>query len=173
MAVIELTPRGPFDLRLMAGFGFGPETGQPEPREPVMRLAFCLDDLRGHAGVVLHQEGDGVVRGAVEGDGEPGAVKAQLARILSLDHDGKAWMGVGRRDRVIAELQRRYPGLRPRLFHSPTRRRPGPSSRHVGRRARRRSRTARSPSASAAPSRSTANGSRPFRRRGGCWSSSP
>jgi DNA-3-methyladenine glycosylase II len=119
MAVIELTPRGPFDLRLMAGFGFGPGTGQPEPREPVMRLAFCLDDLQGHAGVVLRQEADGVVRGAVEGDGEPDAVNAQLARILSLDHDGEAWMGVGERDRVIAELQRRYPGLRPPLFHSP------------------------------------------------------
>jgi hypothetical protein len=39
MATIELTPKGPFDLRLSAGFGFGPDTRKPEPSEPVMRLA--------------------------------------------------------------------------------------------------------------------------------------
>jgi DNA-3-methyladenine glycosylase II len=119
MAAIELTPTGPFELRRMAGFGFGPETGRREPSEPVMRLAFCLDDLRGHAGVVLRQDEDGLVRGALQGDGEHGAVKAQLERILSLDHDGEAWLAVGERDSVIRELQRRYPGLRPPLFHSP------------------------------------------------------
>ncbi len=116
---IELTPKGAFDLQLLAGFGFGPETGKPEPSEPVMRLAFCLDDLSGHAGVELRQDEDGVVRGTAQGDGEPGAVTAQLARILSLDHDGEAWLEVGRRDPVVGALQRRYPGLRPPLFHSP------------------------------------------------------
>ncbi len=119
MAAIELTPKGPFDLGLLAGFGFGPETGRREPSEPVMRLAFCLDDLRGQAGIVLRQGEDGVVRGEPQGDGEPAAVKAQLARILSLDHDGEAWLAVGERDPVIGELQRRFPGLRPPLFHSP------------------------------------------------------
>lgn len=43
----------------------------------------------------------------------------RAARVLSLDHDGEAWTAVGQRDPVIAELQRRYPGLRPPLFHSP------------------------------------------------------
>jgi DNA-3-methyladenine glycosylase II len=119
MAAIELTPKGPFDLRQLAGFGFGPETGRPEATEPVMRLAFCLDGLQGHAGVVLRQGEDGVVRGELQGDGEPAAVTAQVARILSLDHDGEAWLEVGERDAVIRELQRRYPGLRPPLFHSP------------------------------------------------------
>jgi DNA-3-methyladenine glycosylase II len=119
MGAIELTPKGPFDLRRLAGFGFGPETGRPEATEPVMRLAFCLDDLHGHTGVVLRQGEDGVVRGELQGDGEPAAVTAQVARILSLDHDGEAWLEVGERDTVIGELQRRYPGLRPPLFHSP------------------------------------------------------
>jgi DNA-3-methyladenine glycosylase II len=114
-----LSPKGPFDLRRLAGFGFGPETGRPEATEPVMRLAFCLDDLDGHAGVVLRQGEDGVVRGELQSDGEPSAVTAQVARILSLDHDGEAWLAVGEREPVIGELQRRYPGLRPPLFNSP------------------------------------------------------
>jgi hypothetical protein len=62
-AAIELTPKGPFDLQLLAGFGFGPETGKHDPTERVMRLAFCLDDLSGHAGVVLRLDEDGVVHG--------------------------------------------------------------------------------------------------------------
>jgi DNA-3-methyladenine glycosylase II len=119
MATIELTPRGPFDLRLLAGFGFGPTTGTSRPAEPAMRLAFCLDDLNGHAGAALRQGDDGIVRGETHGDGEPAAVAAQMSRILSLDHDGEAWLDVGRRDPVIGQLQRRFPGLRPPLFHSP------------------------------------------------------
>jgi DNA-3-methyladenine glycosylase II len=119
MATIEPAPKGPFDLQRIAGFGFGPDTGRAQPSEPVMRLAFCLDDLRGHAGVVVRQHEDGTVRGTSEGDGDPSSVKSQLARILSLDHDGEAWMAVGERDLVIGQLQRRYPGLRPPLFHSP------------------------------------------------------
>lgn len=119
MATIELTPKGPFDLRLLAGFGFGPETGRSEPTEPVMRLAFCRDDLQGHAGAVLRQGENGVVRAELQGDGDAAAVEAQLTRILSLDHDGEAWLEVGRRDPVIGELQHRFPGVRPPLFHSP------------------------------------------------------
>jgi DNA-3-methyladenine glycosylase II len=116
---IELAPRGPFDLRLLAGFGFGPTTGRGQPTEPVMRLAFCLDDLHGYAGAVLRQSDDGIVSGQLHGDGPAAAVEAQLRRILSLDHDGAAWLEVGGRDPVIGQLQRRFPGLRPPLFHSP------------------------------------------------------
>src|SRR5437899_3335117 len=121
MSSLTLVPRGPFSLQLLAGFGFGPETGRPAALEPTMRLAFCLDDLRGHAGVVLRQDTDGdrTVRGELLGDADPAAVERQVARILSLDQDGEAWLAVGRRDPVIGKLQRRYPGLRPPLFHSP------------------------------------------------------
>src|SRR5690348_18470961 len=41
------------------------------------------------------------------------AVRAQSARILSLDVDGREWPAVGQRDPVVAGLQRRYPGFRP------------------------------------------------------------
>ena len=119
MTAIELVPTGPFDLRLLAGFGFGPDTSRGEPSEPLMRLAFCRDDLEGHAGAVLRQGDDGIVRGEVQTDGDADAVSAQIARILSLDHDGDAWLEVGRRDPVIGGLQERFPGLRPPLFHSP------------------------------------------------------
>ncbi len=121
MASFTLAPRGPFSLRLLAGFGFGPATGRSDAAEPVMRLAFCLDDMQGHAGVVLREEpdGDGVVRGDGHGEADVGAVQRQVARILSLDHDGEAWLGVGDRDPVIRTLQRRYRGLRPPLFSSP------------------------------------------------------
>ncbi|MBV9047008.1 MAG: hypothetical protein JOY58_01990 [Solirubrobacterales bacterium] len=43
----------------------------------------------------------------------------QIARILSLDHDGEQFRAVGERDPVIGALQRIHPGQRPVLFHSP------------------------------------------------------
>jgi DNA-3-methyladenine glycosylase II len=113
---VELSPRGPFSLAEAIGFGFGPR----EPEEGgAMRLAFARDDLEGHAGVVIRQDAGGTVRLEVHGDGDPSAVARQVARILSLDHDGEAWLEVGRRDPVMGGLQERFPGLRPVLFHSP------------------------------------------------------
>ncbi len=46
-------------------------------------------------------------------------MRAQVARILSLDVDGSNFPAVGARDPVIGSLQARYPGLRPVLFYSP------------------------------------------------------
>jgi DNA-3-methyladenine glycosylase II len=113
---VELTPRGPFSLAEAAAFGFGPR----DPEEGgAMRLAFARDDLEGHAGVVVRQAADGDVRLELHGDGDPSAVARQVARVLSLDQDGEAWLEVGRRDPVIGGLQARFPGLRPVLFHSP------------------------------------------------------
>jgi DNA-3-methyladenine glycosylase II len=114
-----IAPRGPYSLELAAGFGFGPRLA--EQQEPIMRLAFAVDGLREHAGVVIRQDRDGGIYGEAEGVGDEGSanVRGQVARILSLDHDGAAWMRVGERDSVIARLQALYPGLRPVLFHSP------------------------------------------------------
>lgn len=112
-----IVPRGSFALTEAAGFGFGPRAAQPFAG--TMRLAFCLDDGSGHAGVVLSQAADGVVHGIIAGDGEIQAVRAQVARILSLDGDGEAWQRVGATDPVIGRLQAGHPGLRPVLFHSP------------------------------------------------------
>jgi DNA-3-methyladenine glycosylase II len=49
----------------------------------------------------------------VYGSADVGAVERQVRRILSLDVDGRAWPEVGKRDRVVGMLQRRFPGFRP------------------------------------------------------------
>ncbi len=106
-----------FSLAAAAGFGFGPVEGAPA--SDVMRLAFVRDDLDGHAAIALRQDADGALTGDLAGGGEPAAAERQLRRILSLDHDGAAWLAVGERDPVIGRLQAAHPGLRPVLFHSP------------------------------------------------------
>ncbi len=40
-------------------------------------------------------------------------MRAQVARILSLDVDGRGWPEAGRRDPVVGRLQKRFPGFRP------------------------------------------------------------
>lgn len=115
---LSLEPSGPFSLERAATFGFGPV--DPAPFDGTMRLAFATDDGRGHAGVLLRQDPDGTVRGEVRSvRADPAGVRAQVARILSLDHDGEAWLEAGGRDPVLGRLQAAHPGLRPVLFHSP------------------------------------------------------
>ena len=117
---LTLEPRGPFSLRAAAEFGFGPNQGRPPAFDGAMRLAFPLDGGEGYAGVVARQPREGgPVECEVDGGGELALIERQLARVLSLDHDGDAFLAVGERDAVIGELQRRYPGRRPVLFHSP------------------------------------------------------
>ena len=111
-----IEPVGPFSLQESATFGFGQRSGRPY--DGTMRLAFCLDNYREHVGVVLSQD-DAGVHGQVYGSADLDAVEAQVARVLSLDHDGDAFMAVGQRDPVIARLLAVAPGLRPPLFHSP------------------------------------------------------
>ena len=111
-----IEPVGPFSLRESATFGFGQRAGRPF--DGMMRLAFCLDHYREHVGVVLSQD-DAGVHGQVYGSTDIAAVEAQVARVLSLDHDGEAFMAVGQRDPVVARLLAVAPGLRPPLFHSP------------------------------------------------------
>jgi DNA-3-methyladenine glycosylase II len=84
-----------------------------------MRLAFAVDGFAEHAGVLLRERADGTVEGTVSGASDLDAVRGQVARILSLDHDGEAWLAVGERDPIIGRLQREHPGVRPVLFHSP------------------------------------------------------
>jgi DNA-3-methyladenine glycosylase II len=119
MTTFTITPDAPFSLAAAAAFGFGPNTGRPEPAAGEMRLAFVTDDLHGHAAVHLTQRDDGTIDGAIAGDADPAAVRRQVCRVLCLDHPGPEWLAVGRRDAVIGELQADHPGFRPVLFHSP------------------------------------------------------
>ncbi|GAC1578698.1 MAG: DNA-3-methyladenine glycosylase [Candidatus Dormibacteria bacterium] len=112
----SIEPSGPFSLEESARFGFGQRDA--EEYEGVMRLAFCVDGYREQAGVAVREDDSGV-HGWVEGEADLAAVKAQVARVLSLDHDGEAFVAAGRRDPVLGRLQRVAFGLRPPLFYSP------------------------------------------------------
>jgi DNA-3-methyladenine glycosylase II len=113
----EIEPQGQFSLPEAALFGFGP---RDEKRfDGVMRLAFCLDGYHEQVGVELRQSPDGGVHGVAHGTADVATVRAQVARVLSLDHDGDAFARVTRRDPALDKLRRTAPGLRPVLFHSP------------------------------------------------------
>lgn len=111
-----IEPSGTFSLQEAASFGFGQR--QPEAYEGVMRLAFCVDGYRDQVGVAVRQDAAGV-HAWVQGEADVTVVKGQVARVLSLDHDGEGFLAVGDRDPVVARLQAVAPGLRPPLFHSP------------------------------------------------------
>jgi DNA-3-methyladenine glycosylase II len=117
--VFAITPRGPFSLAEAAGFGFGQRAGAAW--DGAMRLAFCLDGYASQVGVEVRQDDSGVVHGLVSGPDGPDvdAVSRQVARVLSLDHDGEEFVRIGQRDEVIGRLQQIAPGLRPPLFYSP------------------------------------------------------
>jgi DNA-3-methyladenine glycosylase II len=119
----RITPIGPFSLAAAAGFGFGPTAGLPHRFDGAMRLAFAIDGGRGYAGAVMRQpapDGPVEVELQLRGDGaDADAAIAQIARVLSLDHDGDQFLAVGERDPVIGRLQVAHPGQRPVLFHSP------------------------------------------------------
>ncbi len=118
MNTFTIVPTGVYSLRESAEFGFG---GRSADRfDGVMRLAFCLDGYRSQVGVELRQDKAGV-HGVVHGANaaELPAVRGQVARVLSLDHDAAGFTEVGRRDPVIASLLEVAPGLLPPLFYSP------------------------------------------------------
>jgi DNA-3-methyladenine glycosylase II len=120
LPTFTITPQGLFSLPELASFGFGQRL---EPSfDGVMRLAFCLDDYQRQVGVEVRQRADGQVHGVVHGLGagdDVDTVRRQVARVLSLDHDGREFAKVGDRDPVIRRLQTAAPGLRPPLFYSP------------------------------------------------------
>ena len=131
-ATFTITPAGPFSLKESALFGFGQRTDTDW--DSVMRMAFCLDDLKTQVGVAARQPDiDGEVRVTITGicyDGDAAATSAgvdpattaairrQVARVLSLADDASGYVAVGGRDPVVARLQSAAPGLRPPLFYS-------------------------------------------------------
>jgi len=113
-----LRPRGPYALAASVRFleGFVPAAYDGVDPDH-LHLAVVADDGAA-AGVCVRDEG-GVVVGETVGKADRDVVRAQVARILSLDVDGGDFPAVGQRDPVIGRLQARYPGLRPVLFYSP------------------------------------------------------
>jgi len=120
----NLTVDGPFDLTASARFleGFAPAARADAASSPgELRLAFPVAPSWRPAGVLVRQPvPGGPVRVAVRAaQSDVDAAVAAVRRILSIDVSGSAFPDVGARDPVVAELQRRYPGLRPVAFYSP------------------------------------------------------
>jgi len=116
-----IVPRGPFSLPELGTFGFGPH--QPSSWDGVMRLALCLDGYRDQVGVEVRQDRDGAVTCVARAQAghslDLDTVRAQVARVLSLDHDGEGYVAIGQRDPIVRRLLAVAPGLRPPLFYSP------------------------------------------------------
>ncbi len=119
----QLPVSGEFSLRAASAFAFGPTAGSAPPARDRLRLAFPVDGGRGYAGAVLRQDDE--PNGPVNVDltlrdgAEAKVALAQVARIVSLDHDGTGFLEIGRSDPVLGALQRAHPGQRPVLFGSP------------------------------------------------------
>lgn len=120
MSQFVLQPLGPYSLRASAAFleGFAPAAYAGGEMEDHLHLAFVADGSEQSAGVCLRAQ-DSTIVAEVVGEADPTVVRSQVARILSLDIDGRDWPRVGKRDLVMRRLQARYPGLRPVCFFSP------------------------------------------------------
>jgi DNA-3-methyladenine glycosylase II len=114
---------GPFDLRDVALMGFGHR--DEHSFDGVMRMAFCLDgDYERQVGVEARQFGDRLKLQAQSlgdplSDAEAEALRKQVARVVSLDHDGEAFHQLCLSDPVLARIHMKAPGFRPALFYSP------------------------------------------------------
>lgn len=119
----EIAPEGPFSLAAARDFlgGFTPATGSWTESATGVVMAFPVEGWSGSAAAAVRQDEDGVVRGEIAAPAgvRADAVRAQVARTLSLDHDGRGFARVGRRDPLVGRLQRSFPRLRPVCFYSP------------------------------------------------------
>ncbi len=120
MSQFVLQPLGPYSLMASVAFleGFAPAAYDGGEMADHLHLAFVVDGSEQIAGVCLRSQ-DSTIVGEVVGEADPTVVRSQVARILSLDTDGRDWPRVGERDLVMGQLQARYPGLRPVCFFSP------------------------------------------------------
>jgi DNA-3-methyladenine glycosylase II len=114
-AAFEVEPRGGYSLEESANFigawhAAPSEGGGPQGH---LHLAFLTDGDWAPVGVCVRQDSDDHVLGTIYGDAPAASVQKQVERILSLDVDASDWPEVGRRDSVVARLQRRFPGFRP------------------------------------------------------------
>lgn len=111
---------GPWSLSTSRAFweGFAPAALDEGQAADSIRTVFRVEADWSRAEVVVTQSDDlAVIR--LAGDGDLDAAADQVRRFLALDVDARGWPAVGHRDPVIADAQRRLPGLRPCGFHSP------------------------------------------------------
>lgn len=119
MVSTRIEVRGQFDLGESATFlcGFTPGAGTSASDGHSLTLGFLADGSYRPTVARVSRAACGV---EVEHDAEPDApIAAQVARILSLDHDGSALTEIAARDRVVARQLVARPGFRPVVFPSP------------------------------------------------------
>ncbi|WP_090773208.1 DNA-3-methyladenine glycosylase family protein [Nonomuraea maritima] len=113
-----ITAEGPFDfdasLRFLEDW---PATSALPTDGRVLRFAYCSESDWRPIGVRVTGVPGGVEVATTRAPG-PG-IRAEVARILSLDVDGTGFAKLGEADPVLGDLQRRRPGLRPVCFWSP------------------------------------------------------
>ena len=112
----DISPLGPYSLEESARFidAWHQAPAEGGSASGHLHLAFLTDREWEPVGVCVTQDGAGAVRSEIYGSAATPNVKNQVARVLSLDIDGRGWPEVGVRDRVVASLQRRFPGSRTR-----------------------------------------------------------
>jgi DNA-3-methyladenine glycosylase II len=123
MVEFTIEPRGRFSLSAAQRFlgGFTPASGTFADDADLLTMAFPVDGWAGSAAAVVWQDGRRIRGEALVSspDVSIDAVREQVARTLSLDHDGTGWDEIGRRDPVIGRLQAEFDHLRPVCFYSP------------------------------------------------------
>lgn len=116
MNQLTLRPRGPFSLAMSSRFlcGFTPASGgsSVDP-DGTLNLTF-LDDATFEPVRASVAQRDDVLVLTLEGTADT----RQVARILSLDHEGEGLGEVAARDPVVARLLAKRPGFRPVCFAS-------------------------------------------------------
>jgi DNA-3-methyladenine glycosylase II len=119
MTTVQLPVSGPFSLAASTRFleGFTPARYRA-PSDGLLRLVFPTEGNGETVGVAVRQEAAGAVLADVTAV-TPEPVRAQVARILSLDVDGSGFPAVAAADPVVAGLAGQYPGLRPVCLFSP------------------------------------------------------
>jgi DNA-3-methyladenine glycosylase II len=123
MDTFEIEPRGPFSLIAARDFaaGFPAGIGAGRTSDTSLAMAFPVEHPGWSQGAVVElsqPRDDATLTVRVSTGGDPQAALRQALRSVSLDHDGSTWPDVGRRDPVIATLQREQRYLRPVCFYS-------------------------------------------------------
>jgi DNA-3-methyladenine glycosylase II len=109
-------PTGPFSLAAVNWWLQGFPADDPPPAGDDLVRAFLSDE--GEPVVVhLRQTPTQVVADVVEGGGDRSRLRAQIARLFSLEVDAEGFVAVD--DPVIARLRAKHPGLRPIHFPTP------------------------------------------------------
>src|SRR3989442_2808241 len=113
----EIKPFGPYSLAESADFigAWHQAPAKGRAARGHLHLAFLTDERWEPVGACVTENESGAVHCDVYGVADLAAVERQVARILSLDVDGRGWPDVGRRDRVVARGPRRVSCLPPRL----------------------------------------------------------